>query len=252
MPPVSRLDRRSSWRHNPWLVFALPLGVYMLVGAFEPKPGADAGMFGLSIDYAAYPLVYTIKIALTMGTMAVVWPGYRQFPWKLSPLALFVGVVGVGVWVGLCKLNLENRLLDPLGLGWLIETGRRTAFNPLEQWPDQPLSKYGFLAIRFWGLAIVIPIVEEFFLRGLLMRYFLAAEWWKVPFGVLTPTAVLVGTLFPVLMHPMEMLAAAVWFSMVTWLMYRTHNIWDCVAAHAATNLLLGIWVVSSGDWFLW
>ena len=52
-------------------------------------------------------------------------------------------------------------------------------------------------------------------------------------------------------MHPGELLAAFVWFSMVTWLMVRTRNIWDCVVAHAVTNLLLGIYVVTTGNWQL-
>jgi hypothetical protein len=42
------------------------------------------------------------------------------------------------------------------------------------------------------------------------------------------------------------------WFSLVTWLMTKTRNIWDCVAAHSVTNALLGAWVLYSGDWFLW
>jgi hypothetical protein len=52
-------------------------------------------------------------------------------------------------------------------------------------------------------------------------------------------------------MHPQEALAAAVWFSAITWLMLRTRNIWDCVAAHAVTNLLLGLYVVVTGNWWL-
>ncbi len=38
---------------------------------------------------------------------------------------------------------------------------------------------------------------------------------------------------------------------MITWLMLRTRNIWDCVAAHAITNLILGVYVVASGAWRL-
>jgi hypothetical protein len=34
--------------------------------------------------------------------------------------------------------------------------------------------------------------------------------------------------------------------------MLRTRNIWDCVAAHAITNLMLGIYVVAAHDWRLW
>ena len=97
-----------------------------------------------------------------------------------------------------------------------------------------------------------MPVIEEFFLRGFLMRFVMAGDWPGVPFGTLTPLAIAVGTIVPMLMHPGELLAAAVWFTLVTWLMFKTKNIWDCVIAHATTNLLLGVYVVASGDWFLW
>ena len=29
----------------------------------------------------------------------------------------------------------------------------------------------------------------------------------------------------------------------------HTRNIWDCVVAHAVTNLLLGVYVVATGEW---
>jgi len=34
--------------------------------------------------------------------------------------------------------------------------------------------------------------------------------------------------------------------------MIRTRNVWDCVAAHAITNAILGIYVVAYGQWPLW
>ena len=71
-----------------------------------------------------------------------------------------------------------------------------------------------------------------------------------MPFGTLTTAALVAGTVTPLLLHPSEMVAALVWFSMVTWLMWRTRNIWDCVAAHMVTNLLLGCYVLASGDWY--
>jgi CAAX prenyl protease-like protein len=205
---------------------------------------------GLSISYANYPLIYTAKVALVIASMLALWSGYRQFPLRVSPLAPAVGAVGVVVWIGLCKLELERQIFAPLGLGWLVGMGQRSGFNPLEHWPDQAALAYGFLAVRFLGLAVVVPIIEEFFLRGFVMRYFLKPDWWNVPFGTLTGPALAAGTVMPLLLHPGEMLAALVWFSMVTWLMGRTRNIWDCVLAHAVTNLLLGIWVVASGDWY--
>ena len=126
---------------------------------------------------------------------------------------------------------------------------RRSTFDPLSQWPDRPLLAYGFLAVRLLGLAVVVPLIEEFFLRGFAMRFVVTADWWKVPFGTYTPAAAAVGTLLPVLSHPAEALSALAWFGMVTWLTFRTKNIWDCVVAHAVTNLLLGCYVIATGDW---
>ncbi|MBN2477505.1 MAG: CAAX prenyl protease-related protein [Pirellulales bacterium] len=249
--------RRAAWlqRHR-WLTFLLPMIVFMLAGALEPTPEKPGGAaVGLAIPYAHYPLVYALKIALTVAAMVFVWPGYRQFPFRISPLAVAVGVVGIVVWVGFCRVDLEQRLLVPLlkpiGLDWLIAAGARSAFNPLEQLAASPIRAWGFLSVRFFGLVVVVAVVEEFFLRGFLMRLVVQDDWSRVPIGQVNRTAVLVGTLVPMAMHPAELLAAAVWFSMVTWLMVRTRNLWDCVAAHAVTNLLLGVYVVVIGDWHL-
>jgi CAAX prenyl protease-like protein len=209
-----------------------------------------ANRFGLR--YKHYPIIYTVKIALTIAAMLYVLPGYRQYPFRISLLAIGVGVVGIVLWIVICRLQLEAKLLGPLGLGKFLGLGERPAYNPLEQLAHNPAWAYTFLAIRFVGLALVVPVIEEFFLRGFLMRFVQQDVWWEVPFGTVTPLAIVVGTAVPMLMHPAELLAAFVWFSLVTWLMIRTRNIWDCVAAHAVTNLLLGVYVVTQGQWQLW
>jgi uncharacterized protein len=246
----------TSPREKPWLVCLLPFVVFMLVGSFEPSPPAPNGepaaksWFDLGIEYRHYPLVYSVKIAMTVAAMVFVWPGYRRFPLKLNwALPLMVGVAGAAVWIALA--NLQHAVLAQAESGWLKSLGARSAFNPLEELKDQPLLACGFLAIRFFGLVLVVPVIEEFFLRGCVMRYVVSERFWEVPFGNVSSTAVIAGTLIPVLMHPQEALAAAVWFSAVTWLMIRTRNIWDCVLAHAVTNLLMGIYVVASGQWWL-
>ena len=246
---------------HPWAVFLLPFIVFMVVTSLEPTPDGPGGAFGLSIPYAYYPWVYSAKIVLVLATIGLVWPGYRQFRFHVSPLAILVGTVGVVVWVGLCKLHLETKLLGPLldnrvgetlGLAGMFDaSATRSAFNPFDHLAGSPAAAWGFLAVRFVGLALVVPVIEEFFLRGFLMRFVMARDWWEVPFGKVTTTAVVLGTVFPMMMHPAELAAAAVWFSMITWLMVKTRNIWDCVAAHAVTNLLLGIYVVSTGEWHL-
>jgi len=257
-------NSQSPTSRYPWLTFVLPFLVYTVVGSIEPgppKPGIklpdgtiraadNHNWFGL--EYRQYPAVYTIKIALTLAAMAVVFPGYRQFPFRISALSIVIGVVGIVLWVGICQLQIERAFLKPVGLAKLLSLGDRPAFNPLAELADMPAWAYTFLAIRFVGLALVVPIIEEFFLRGCVMRYVVDPTFWEVPFGRVTPLAVIVGTAVPMLMHPGELMAAFVWFSLVTWLMTQTKNIWDCVAAHAVTNLLLGVYVVTQHEWQLW
>lgn len=230
----------------------------------------EGGLLFPAINYRYYPAVYSVKILLTLATMLLVLPAYRTFPWRVSGLSVAVGVVGVVLWIVLCHLQLEQKLVGPLdrflgsfipgledgetpsiGLMSLLGAGERSAYNPLEQLRNNPAWAWGFLAIRFFGLAAVVPVIEEFFLRGFLMRFVIHEKWWQVPFGTVNLAAVIAGTAVPMLMHPGELLAAMVWFSMVTWLMVRTRNIWDCVVAHAVTNLLLGVYVVLSGHWEL-
>jgi CAAX prenyl protease-like protein len=253
-------SRRAILEKHRWLPLVLPLVVFMLVGSLEPRPAprTESGppqaswMVLPSVPYSAYPWVYMAKIVLSSATLAVVWPGFREFPFRISAAAIEVGVIGVVIWIVLCQLDLESSLLKGVGLGWLLQTGARSAFDPLAQLRASPAWAWGFLAVRFFGLAVVAPLAEEAFLRGFVMRFLVAPEWWKVPFGRVNAVALVAGTAIPVLMHPSgEWLAAAVWFSMVTGLMLRTKNFWDCVAAHATTNLLLGLYVVSSGQWQL-
>lgn len=267
----------------PWIAFVLPFAVFMLVGSLEPAPpnadqaaaspasdplapdapesatatdsdipdsAEDEGWFP-TLPYKYYPVVYTTKIALTLLAMLLVWPGYRTFPWRVSALALVVGLVGGVLWIVVARLQLGARILEPLGLGSVVESGRRSAFNPLQELAGNPAWAYGFLAIRLVGLAIVVPVIEELFLRGFLMRFVVHDQWHQVPLGVVTRASLIVGTVAPMLMHPGELVAAAIWFSLVTWLMVRTRNIWDCVVAHSVTNAMLGAYVLWSGEWWM-
>jgi CAAX prenyl protease-like protein len=155
------------------------------------------------------------------------------------------------VWVGLCELDLERTWFPRVGLGWLVEAGQRSAFNPLVELADRPVWAYGFLAIRFVGLAAMVPLAEELFLRGFVTRFVDNPDWPGLPIGQFSWTSALGTTAIAMLAHPAELLAAAVWFSLVSVMVSRTRRLWDAVAAHAVTNLLLGVYVVQSGAWRL-
>ena len=241
---------------HAWMVFLLPFGVYMLIGSLEPAPGQTAAsLFPPAVPYAWYPLVYTLKIAATLVALGLVGAGFRQFPPRLSAWAIVVGVVGAAVWIALAKwgLHVQAALADVPLLKKVLGFGARPAYNPFAQLAGSPAAAWGFFAVRLTGLALVVPLIEESFLRGFVMRLAVKHEWWEVPFGTLTRLAAVASVAVPALYHPpAELAAVIVWFSLVTWLMAKTRNFWDCVAAHAVTNLLLGIYVVAWGDWPLW
>ncbi len=249
------LDSNNTW------TYLLPMLVFAIFGQFEPTPDGP-GLFGVTYDY--YPAVYAIKLVAVAVALWFCRAAWGQWPISgpegrgISPLAIILGVVGVLLWIGCSALNLEAKLIDLVGgpdspamgpLG-LIGFGERASFNPLEQIED-PSSRYAFVFVRMLGLSLFVPLFEELMLRGWMMRMLVSPNLWLVPFGRVTTAAVIAGTAFPLLTHP-EKLAALVWFSLITWLMVRTKNFWDCVVAHAVTNFLLGAYVLWAGTWQLW
>ena len=84
------------------------------------------------------------------------------------------------LWIGLCKLQLESTLLEPIGPGLASSTWASAPPSiRWPMWPDEPLQAYGFLAVRFWGSRWSCAVIEEFFLRGFVMRFVVDADWWQ-------------------------------------------------------------------------
>ncbi len=251
-PPQGFLEQ------NPWIPFVVPMVIYMLANSLEPRPpladGEPAGG-GLGIPFEYYPWVYAGKIVITLAAIAFVWPGYRPFRFRLSPLSFLVGAVGAVAWIGLCQppvLDAMDSLLANLGLSDFAESGERSGFNPLQHWADNSAMAYGFLALRLFGMVAVVAWVEEFFWRAFLLRFLQGANWWNIDFGTYQMGPLVATTVVFALAHPLtEFPAAIAWFAIVSWLMLTTRNIYDCIVAHAVTNLLLAIYVIATGAWYL-
>ena len=103
------------------------------------------------------------------------------------------------------------------------------------------------------GLAAIVPVIEEFFLRGFVVRIADHRDWLAAPMGAPGRIGWVAVFVLPVLMHPPhEALAVVAWFGLVTLWVARTKSLWDAVAVHVVTNFLLGVYVVSTGAWSLW
>lgn len=209
----------------------------------ERQLAGDATLPSRKSDWPKY---YTIGIALTALYVLFALPGMLRVPFSLSWWSVAVGVVGIFVWVGLAALDRA------IGLGAMLGLGVREGFDPFTELAGDRTWMFQFLAIRFFGLVLIVPLVEEFFIRGFLFRYVEDPDWDLVPYGVGGALAVGATVLYGPLAHAAEPLAALAWFGMMAWLYWRTRSIWDCVLAHAITNLLLGLYVVWTGTWELW
>lgn len=198
-----------------------------------------------------YPWVYGAKIALIVAT--IIWCAgkgkWPPFSTKGFGLAIAFGLVGLVAWIGISQLAIEQRLMEVAPFLKNI-IGERVGYNVWKEIPSQP-GAIAFLAVRLIGLAIVVPIIEELFWRGFLLRYLIDERFNTVPIGTYTTFSFVIVTLFFALVHP-EILAALVWGAGINFLLYRTQNLWAAVLGHAVTNLSLGIYVLTTGAWYYW
>ena len=259
--PLPLSPREGFFTEYAWLPFLGPLIAYMLVPmAFSLDPPGDGvaaeHLEATQREYAnSYFAMTATRAALLVPIVLLLVRAVRLPKFRVSWLAIVVGVVGVVLWVGIDAVGIKQWLVGLLGKeSWAVSIlglAPRDAFDPIDNYGAGTSRYWQFMVTRFIGLALIVPVVEELMLRGWLMRMVDDAEFWKIPFGEVTLRAAAIGVGFEVLIHP-EKLAAVVWFTLTTWLMFKTKNFWDCVAAHAVTNFLLGVWVVWRGQWELW
>ena len=230
---------------EPWLTCLVPFAVFLGLGSVEPT-ATDGGSLGLlGIEYEHYPVIYAIRLAITLGLVARVLPNLYRLVGRPTWWPPLVGFALVVPWVGLTMLQHK--------LGWGEWGGVRAGYNPFAPeniGPDSPWA-WAFLAVRFVGLVVVVPIVEELFVRGMLMRYVIRENFWLVPFATLTAASFIGCMLYAVLSHPGEAIAAVGWFGVVSVIAATTKKPIDCILCHATTNLALGLYVLVTGEWWL-
>lgn len=188
-----------------------------------------------------YPVAYTVKVAIVA---ALAWGGrsaWRDFlPWpgpKVMALAVALGIAIAIQWVALDGHYPTFKFL-----------GSRSSFDPTKL----PLPReVAFLAVRFLGLVLVVPLMEELFWRSLLMRWVIDPDFTRVPVGKVTwPAAAFTTGLFAVA-HP-EWLPALLTGAAWAWLLWSTGSLAACLISHVAANLALGVYVFWARAWEFW
>lgn len=219
-------NRLESW---PWLPYVAPMAIFLALTDIESR-------FPLQF----YPYLYGFKIAVVSVALWVFRSVWREIRWesRVLPLAVAVGIVVFAGWIWLDKWIPYPHL------------GTRTGLNPFTA-IENPLGRAVFIGARFYGLVLMVPLMEELFWRSFLLRYLTVSEFKTLPLGAFSWTAfALVAGAFG-LAHS-EWLVAILTAIAYGLLLRATRSLLACIVAHGITNLCLGIYVLSSGDWKYW
>lgn len=182
--------------------------------------------------------VYPLQTLVCGGLLIWGWSTYGPFRRNGLGFALLVGAVVFLLWIAPQQFfHLAPRI---------------SGFNP-ERLAEQPALYWTTVCLRLARLVVVVPLVEEIFWRGFLLRYLISEDFEKVPFGTFTPASFAVVTVAFALSHAIpDWPAALITGALYNFIAYRTKNLAACVAAHALTNLALGLWILATRQWGFW
>ena len=195
---------------------------------------------GQAFWMVATPRYWVFPVQTIVCAMALAWH-WRRYAWQPPARLLFttgIAVLVFAIWVA-----------PQEGLGF---EPRRNGFDPAFFGTAGPLA-LAHVALRWTRLVVVVPLLEEIFWRGFLLRYLINQDFTHVPFGKFQWSAF--GTV--ALLFALAHWGPDFWPALITGALYnavahRTRQLSSCVLAHALTNLVLGIYIMRTGQWGFW
>lgn len=233
--PSPWADAAALSRSDKWAAAAriVPFALYIASLALAPLaqkalPGWDARwLYAVQIGVVIVALAVFARSYVELFATAAI----RARDWTLA--------AGVGIAVFVAWINLD--------LPWAT-LGEMKGFDPTRT--DGSLD-WALIAVRIFGAAAVAPIMEELFWRSFLLRWIDRSDFLRLAPAVVSLRALLLSSLVFGLEHNL-------WFAGILaglaygWLYRRSGSLWPPIAAHALTNLLLGLWVAPTGSWRFW
>ena len=216
----------------PFVVFMLGLALVSVVQSFAPAENAPL--------WLAEPKYWVFPLQAIVCGVLLVW-FWKYYDWGKkwhTVLGIAAGLVVLVLWI------------SPQGI--FGAAPRTDGFNP-DTFAGNPSLWWSTVALRFLRLVIIVPLLEEIFWRGFLMRYLIKEDFTKVPFGEFSPIAFSVVTLMFGLAHwGPDFLPAIITCVIYNFVAVKTKSLACCVIAHAVTNLGLGIYIMQTKQWGFW
>ncbi len=129
---------------------------------------------------------------------------------------------------------------------------RTAGFDPTSL-ENNSATYWSTILFRFLRLVVVVPLAEEIFWRGFLLRFVINERFERVPFGKFNWLSFAIVTVAFTFSHSRpDWPAAFITGALYNVIAYRTQSLASCVLAHAVTNLLLGLWIMQTRQWGFW
>jgi uncharacterized protein len=185
-----------------------------------------------------------VRFVLAAAALATFSRGVIQWRPLLPIGSILLGTAVFVVWVA------PDALWPGYRHFWLFQNSfTGTASSSL---PPSLKGNTLFIVMRVVESVCVIPILEELFWRGWLMRWLIRQNFLTAPLGQYTPPSFwIVAVLFASEHGPyweVGLIAGVAY----NWWMVRTRSLADCIVAHAITNALLAAYVLFSDRWQYW
>lgn len=216
-------------------VYVAPMAVF--VGFLAVVGGVHTlgqSLWLAKCEYWIYPLQ-----TIVCGILLIIF--WSQYPLTAPRRA----VVGIAIGIAVFALWISPQT-------WFGFPPRIEGFNPTI-FEGQPALYWPNLIFRFLRLVVVVPLVEEIFWRGFLLRYLIKEDFESVPLGTFSWLSFLVVAIAFALSHSSQDWPAAIATGLLyNAVLYWTRSLSTCVLTHAITNLLLGLWIMRTGQWGFW
>lgn len=216
------------------VAFTLPAAAFFVLLGLDSALRKRGSAFRLdSPEYWIYPAQTAICGALLIWF----WRDYQFRAPRQITLTVAVALLVFALWIAPQE--------------WLDVAPRLVGFNP-ETFAGQP-AYWTTVAVRFIRLAVVVPLVEEIFWRGFLLRYLVNETFHRIPIGTFSWLSfVLVTVGFGFAHSRADWISALITGALYNCVAYRTKSLASCILAHAITNLCLGLWIMKTGQWGFW
>ncbi len=213
------------------IAYAAPFAAFVLMLGLERVLPLPPGIY--------YPFRFVL-VAVLLATVSrgiLPWPPSRFWASAAVGALVFVVWIAPDLLFGYRDSWLFSNALTGRAESSIPEGLRRTLWFPV---------------LRSISCTLLVPVVEELFWRGWLIRWLAGHHFTKVPYTTYVPSAFwIVAFLFASEHGPyweVGLLAGVIY----NWWLIRTGNLADTIVAHGVTNGILSVYILLSGHWQYW